>query len=277
MPDLSLPVNPSIKAKTKGLPSPLELVAQTVSNICSISDDCTNRLDRVEEELEEASGIEGVRVLRFRLAECLQVLREQARRQRDEVSQLFIQLQTDFEAAQKASEAKKAKAAEARGKTAEAAVQEPEIDKVSGLKVRALAERAMAAAIERGRPSYAALFVVDRLHLINAQFGYSTGDRILRSYCGHLRMFLLPQDQLFRWTGPAFVAVIERPDELADETEAEIQKIAASKLDVAVQIGNRSVLLPIVGTSVLMPLAGGGTLADLASRLDAFTGQQARH
>jgi len=277
MPDLSLPVNPSIKAKTKGLPSPLELVAQTVSNICSISDDCTNRLDRVEEELEEASGIEGVRVLRFRLAECLQVLREQARRQRDEVSQLFIQLQTDFEAAQKASEAKKAKAAEARGKTAEATVQEPEIDKVSGLKVRALAERAMAAAIERGRPSYAALFVVDRLHLINAQFGYSTGDRILRSYCGHLRMFLLPQDQLFRWTGPAFVAVIERPDELADETEAEIQKIAASKLDVAVQIGNRSVLLPIVGTSVLMPLAGGGTLADLASRLDAFTGQQARH
>ena len=238
----------------------LASAARTVSHICSASDECVTRLDQIEDQIEDTSGIEGVRVLRFRLEECLQTLRNQTRHQHEHMSLLFKQLQQQMEAAV--------------AEDGEYAILAPEIDKVSGLEAREGAERAIAAAIKRDGPSYAALFVVDRLHLINAQFGYPTGDRILREFCEHLRASLLPEDRLFRWTGPAFLAVIERREEPA-EVDADIQRIAGSRLEAAVQIGNGCVRLPIVRSALLLPLSG--TSADLTSRIDAFTGQQARH
>ena len=262
MPELTLALDPPTTLKTKQLQALLTSVAQTVSHICSASDDCTNRLNQIEEQIEEAAGLEGVRVLRFRLEECLQALRDETRRQREDISQAFARLQKRIEAAQAGD--------------ADDATLPPEIDKVSGLEMRESAEQAMTASRERGGVGYAALFVVDRLHLINAQFGYATGDRILREFCEHLRRSLAPQDQLFRWTGPAFLAVIERSEAPA-EVEAEIQRIADGQLEAAVQIGNGCVRLPIVRTSLLLPLDRTGTMADLSNRLDAFTGQQDRH
>jgi len=262
MPELTLELDPSTILKTRQLHALLAAVARTVSHICSASDECATRLDQLEEQMEETSGLEGVRVLRFRLEECLQTLRNETRREREEMSLTFARLQKQVEAAQAGD--------------GEDAMPAPEIDKVSGLEMRESAERAIATAVERGSVSYAALFVVDRLHLINAQFGYATGDRILREFCEHLRSSLLPEDQLFRWTGPAFLAIIER-SQAPIEVEAGVQRIAGGQLEAAVQIGNGCVRLPIVRTSLLLPLAGGNTPADLSSRLDTFTGQQARH
>ena len=262
MPELTLELDPSTVLKTEQLHALLAAVARTVSHICSASDECAARLDQIEEQMEETSALEGVRVLRFRLEECLQTLRNETRREREEMSQTFARLQRQVTATEAGD--------------GDDAMLAPEIDKVSGLEMRESAEHALAIAVERGGVSYAALFVVDRLHLINAQFGYATGDRILREFCEHLRSSLLPADQLFRWTGPAFLAVIGR-SEAPTEVEADIQRIAGGQLEAAVQIGNGCVRLPIVRTSLLLPLAGGSTLADLSSRLDAFTGQQARH
>ena len=201
-------------------------------------------------------------MLRFRLEESLQTLRNETRRQREEMSQILDRLQKQIEAAQAGD--------------GDDLLPGFELDKISGLETRETAERAIARAVERGRLSYAALFVVDRLHLINAQFGYATGDRILREFGEHLRSSLLPADQLFRWTGPAFLAVMER-GEAPGEVETSVQSIAAERLETTVQIGNGCVRLPVVRTSLLLPLASGSTLADLSSRLDAFAGQQARH
>ena len=261
MPELTLALDPSKDLKTKQLRTLLASVGQTVSQICSASEECGTRLDQIEEEIEAAEGIEGIRVLRFRLEESLQSLRTETRRQREELAQIFARLQKQVEAAQAADRDEKG----------------PEVDKVSGFQTRETAERLMASAIQRGGGlCYATLFVVDRLHLINAQFGYSTGDRILREVGDHLRSSLLPADQLFRWTGPAFLAVIERGEEPV-EVEADVQRLAAERLEATVQIGNGSVRLPIMRTPLLVPLAGGQSLAALKNRLDAFTGQQARH
>jgi GGDEF domain-containing protein len=249
--------------KTQELQHMLSLATEAVSSICSASDDCTARLDQIEEQIEETSGIEGVRVLRFRLEECLQSLREHSRHQKEEMSRLLAQLREQVEAANGA-------------KYLENKALSPVVDRLSGLETREAAEQALAAALERGGPSYAALFVVDRLHLINAQFGYSTGDRVLRAFCGHLKSFLSPKDQLFRWTGPAFVGLLDRGEDPA-EIQSDIERIAGFKLEAAVQIGNRSILLPVNCASVLVPLAEASTLADVTARLDAFTSEQVRH
>ncbi len=249
--------------KTRELRHILSLAAGVVSNICSANDECTARLDQIEEQIEETSGIEGVRVLRFRLEECLQSLREHSRHQKEEMSRLLAQLREQLEVANGA-------------KCPDGKELSPTVDRLSGLEMREAAEQALAAAMERGGPSYAALFVVDRLHLINAQFGYSTGDRVLRAFCGHLKSFLSPQDQLFRWTGPAFVGLVDRGEDPA-EIQADIERIAGFKLEAAVQIGNRSILVPVNCASVLVPLTEATTLADVTARLDAFTSERVRH
>ena len=249
--------------KTNELQHVIALTTDAVSNICSANDICAARLDQIEEQLEEATGIEGVRVLRFRLEECLQGLREHSRHQKEEISRLLAQLGEKLEAAKAV-------------KQPERKDLPPAVDQLSGLDLREAAEEALAAAMERGGPSYAALFVVDRLHVVNAQFGYSTGDRVLRAFCSHLKSFLSPQDQLFRWTGPAFVGLLDRGDD-SDKVQADIERIASFKLEAAVQIGNRSILLPVNCASVLVPLAEASTLADVTARLDAFTSERVHH
>lgn len=248
--------------KTQAFPALLSQASRSIADICSASDECVMRLDEIEEQLEGASGIEGMRVLRFRLEECLQKLREETRRHREEISQALARLRRQCETVQAGTNENGASA--------------PELDKISGLELRDSAEEAVAAAMQRGGLTYGALFVVDRLHLINAQFGYSTGDRILREFSEHLRSALLPKDQLFRWTGPAFLAIIER-GESPVEVETDVRRIAGGRLEAAVQIGNGCVRLPIVRTSLLLPLSSGGSLADLIGRLDEFTGLRARH
>jgi GGDEF domain-containing protein len=249
--------------KTQELQYILKLAAGAVSSICSANDECFVRLDQIEEGIEETSAIEGVRVLRFRLLECLQELREHSRHQKEEMSRLLAQLQEQLEAAK-------------AGKCKENKALSPAVDGLSGLEAREAAELAVAAALERGGNSYAALFVVDRLHTINAQFGYSTGDRVLRAFCGHVKSFLSPQDQLFRWTGPAFVGLLDCGEDPA-EVRADIERIAGFKLEVAVQIGNRSILLPVACASLLVPLTEASKLADVTARLDVFTSERVHH
>jgi diguanylate cyclase (GGDEF)-like protein len=256
MPDPSLQADCATPTEAPEPQKILAQAAQIVAGLCCASDHCVERLDEIERQIEETSAIEGARVLRFQLTECLQKLREEAWRQRDQMSQALGRLEGQLEIAQGARPDLP-----------------PALDKLTGLEMRDSAEQALAAAMERGGPSYAALFVVDRLHLINAQFGYTTGDQILRTVGGHLRSRLLPQDLLYRWTGPAFVAVLERGPEI----EAEIERITAAKLEVGVQIGNGSVLLPVACAGLLIRLSAMTGLAELTKRMDAYTGEQTRH
>lgn len=261
MPQPTLPADCSAPAEAQELHKILALAVQTVAGLCCASDRCAERLDEIEGRIEETTAIDGVRVLRFQLTECLQKLREEAWRQREQMSQALARLEDQLEVAQGAKRLEDLPAA---------------LDKVTGLEVRDSAEQALAAAIERGGPSYAALFVVDRLHLINAQFGYPTGDQILHMVGGHLRSCLFPQDLLYRWTGPAFLALLERGADLR-EIQTEIERITAVKLEVGVQIGNGSVLLAIACAALVIPLAPTAGLAEVTKRMDAYTGEQTRH
>jgi len=117
-------------------------------------------------------------------------------------------------------------------------------DPLTGLETRESAERAITAAIEQDRPACAALFAVDRLHL--------------------------------RWTGPAFVGVLDR-FESASAVQEEISRITSVKLEATVQIGNGSVLLPTASISLLMPPKQTADLAELTQRIDAYIGEQTRH
>ena len=241
----------------------LNAAVQAATNLCLASEHFTERLGEIEDQIEDACNIEAVRVMRFRLTEYLQQLRDQTLHQREKMTSALEQLSEQLEIAQGVKSAKPANVP-------------PAADGLTGLQARGGAERALSRALESRSPAYAALFVVDQLHLINARYGYSTGDEMLRQVCGHLKSRMSPGDRLFRWTGPAFVALMERVESTAD-IQQEINRMGLAQLKVTVQIGNGSVLFPISTLPLLVPLAGVKTLPELTRRLDAFIGEQSRH
>ena len=200
-------------------------------------------------------------MLRFRLLESLQGLRQETQHRHVEMSETLAQLREQLEIAQ--------------GIRTAACGVSLSLDSLTGLESRESAERVMVGAMERGAPAFAALFVIDRLHLINARYGYATGDQILCRVRDHLRACFSGKDLLFRWTGPAFMALIERPGDAA-AVDQEVNRAASANLEAAVQIGNGSVLLPIACASLLFPLAQTAGLAELTQRMDAFSGSQTR-
>ncbi|MBZ5591740.1 MAG: GGDEF domain-containing protein [Acidobacteriia bacterium] len=241
----------------------LSAAVQAATSLCLASEHFTQRLGEIEDQIEEACNIDAVRVMRFRLTEYLQQLRDQTLHPREKMAEGLAQLRDQLEIAQGVKSSKAAHVPAAA-------------DTLTGLQARGCAERALAAAIDAGVPAYAALFVVDRLHLINSRYGYSTGDQMLRAVCDQLAACLSPGDRFFRWTGPAFVVLMERVESGA-EIQKEINHMGLAKLNVTVQIGNGSVLLPIPTLPLLVPLTGLAGLPDLTRRMDAFIGEQARH
>lgn len=248
-----------------GQPSPdvLSVAVQAATNLCLVSEHLAERLGELEDQIEEAANIGAVRVLRFRLTEYLQQVRDRTLRQRERMAEALTQLREQLEIAHGLRSSQSGNAAAAP-------------DKLTGLQARGCAERALAAALDAGVPGYAVLFVMDSLHVINSRYGYSTGDQMLHVVCDHLASRLSPGDRLFRWTGPAFIALMERVESVA-EIEEEITRIGLDQLKVTVQIGNGSVSLPISTVPLLLPLTGVKSLPDLARRVDAFIGEQARH
>jgi GGDEF domain-containing protein len=152
---------------------------------------------------------------------------------------------------------------------------EPTLDDLTGLPFRWAAESAFVQAIKRGGSEYAAVFLVSQLHLVNARFGYATGDRILLTVANHLAEKLPGPSRLFRWTGPVFVALMTRSGPLG-EVEEEIRKITGGRIETDVQIGNGSVLLPAVVNSLVVPLSGVSSAHELTSAIDNFVSETGR-
>ena len=131
------------------------------------------------------------------LSECLGYIREETTRQRTSSEQTLEQLNRGLQEVRKIPAA-----APVHGNN----------DDVTGLPPRTLAETAIAQASRSETPIYVAVMVIDRLSSFNATFGRETGDQVLCYFAGFVRRQLLPDDQAFRWSGPALVALLPRND-----------------------------------------------------------------
>jgi diguanylate cyclase (GGDEF)-like protein len=110
---------------------------------------------------------------------------------------------------------------------------------------------------------------VERLQLINSRFGYAAGDQVLISFAEHLRRNVSSEDQIFRWGAAGFVVLFER--EMGEEEfHAELSRIASQRLEKTVQIGGRSVLLPVSAHWSMLPIYAEATLEKLVRRIDKF-------
>ncbi|MES1262702.1 MAG: hypothetical protein ABUS49_13295, partial [Acidobacteriota bacterium] len=77
-------------------------------------------------------------------------------------------------------------------------------------------------------------------------------------------------DQLFRWTGPAMVAILERSQPLA-AIRLMVKQLADVRTDIAFEFGDRSVHIPISANWAVFPLEG---KAAAESQIHAFIASQ---
>ncbi len=115
-------------------------------------------------------------------------------------------------------------------------------------------QRALESTSESGPKFYAAIFYLHRMQLTNARFGEAIGNQVMLFCSQHIATTVTrASDSLFRWSGPAFVAILERPEsELA--VNGEIQRLISTPFSRFFETSSRSVYLPVKVTAGVIPL-----------------------
>ncbi len=235
----------------------LALLQDTVIGIAGENTRSGKHLQEITEELEKSGAITDLRVLKGRLTECLKDLREEALQQKADAAAVMEKLQMTIE----------------RGRATFAEQPGNPLDAVTGLPCRNDAIAAMQNAVDGGTRHYAVVMVVQRVEMINNRFGMDVGDRMMAGFKDHLKKQLSGADQLFRWGGPALVAIIERPEPLAAVLQ-QIKHLLNARVEVNYSGNGKSVLIPLSASWSAFHIA---SAADAGKQVQAFIATQKTH
>ncbi len=234
----------------------IAMLTKAMGAIAAGSQTTVGRLEEIERELETATQLEDFQAAKVRMAECLQGLRTEIGRQKVESTRRVTELRAAIE---------KSSDPDASWTKGEA----PRTDPITGLLERPAAEAALAAAVKQGQPVYAVVFVLERLDLVNSRFGREAGDQVLAFFHEHVARSLTQPDRLFRWTGPALMAVVER-DAPVHRVREEMSRIVSRRLSKTVVIADRSVLLAAPSNWMVFAAHEVRPLQQLLRNIDSF-------
>lgn len=183
---------------------------------------------RIGEELQRGTAFKDLQSLKEHLSGCLTSLRAEIDRERAASRELIEKLQGEI--------------GSLRGPCLTPASRG--LDPATELPMQAECVAAIRQAIDSGARYFAVVMVVNRVQRINARFGREAGDRVLCRFKEHAEKQFYASDRLFRWTGPAIVALIERP-EAFELVRGQVKRTLEIPVHENYEIGDRSVLIPI--------------------------------
>jgi GGDEF domain-containing protein len=232
------------------------MLTETIISIGETSEQSVHRLQDIEKHVERAQASEDIQLVKLRLGECLEVIREEALRQKSENTAMVESLRQQAETSQQRM----------------SSTAPEELDAATGLPRKSQAEKAIREALASPPRYFVVIAVISRFQAIHARFGEAVGDQVLKRFKDHLQSRLAKGDRLFRWSGPAFIALLERPDE-TDKVRSEIRRFAGAKVDSAFEVGRRSVLVPI--SAAWSVFAAQPTAEMLFKQIEMFVANQA--
>nr|AER58202.1 diguanylate cyclase [uncultured Acidobacteriota bacterium] len=234
----------------------VSMLTQTLIVVGSSGESSVNKLHDIEKSIERARLLEDMQLLKLRLGQCLEAVREEALRQKTDGQNSLEKLRKELETSPE------------RLGIVSAAV---DLDAATGLPSKREAMKAIHNAVALPHNKFLAIAVVSRVQAVNARFGYAVGDQILAAFADHFCGSLAASDQVFRWHGPALIALLEREERL-EKVRAEIGRFAEGKLEKTIKIGARAIMLPISATWTIFPVVS--PLEELLKKLEAFTATQ---
>lgn len=149
----------------------------------------------------------------------------------------------------------------------------PSLDPVTGLPARARAEDAILNACSAYPNACVGVLAIDRLNTLNLKFGNQAGDKILQHYAETLRHQLPSGYQVFRWSGPAMVALLLRPERI-EQVRREFGRLVDTRYEHVVDTPSRVVHLPILPRWAVWPMMASPPL--LFHKIDCFASMQAQ-
>jgi len=202
--------------------------------------------------------IEDFQSARLRLSECLEGLSGEIIRQKEDSARAVGEIKTALEQSQQRLVPRQRLARGQQG-----------VDPVTGLPGRSEAEASVLEASQKDGSAFAALFVIDRVELINMRYGYAVGDQVLLAFSQHVARHLSAHDRLFRWSGPALLALLEYRNSQRVVRE-EIERVTSRRLEKTITLVDRTVLLPIRADWVTYPVSGHPSVHALFHQLDVL-------
>jgi len=150
-----------------------------------------------------------------------------------------------------------------------------ETDGVTGLPDSSHGAAAIAEVWKHRTDYYVGIFAAERLETINLRFGFQAGDQVLQTLSQHIAQHTAAGDQLFRWRGPCIVKLFRRRAPEAHVT-SEMARTAASRLELALSIGDRDAIVSISTAWRLFPLQDARSLEQLVGGLNEFAATRTR-
>ena len=229
--------------------SMVKMLTSAIGEISTSGDQSVVHLRQLETKLASTSQVEDIRLLKTQLGICLGEIRKEAERQKLAASSVVNRLTDSLDRARTAASN----------------------DPVTGQPPRSQALELIAKACKGGPPTLAVSIVVDRLQAINLSFGSEVGDQVLRYFAGSIRRSLPSNDHLFRWAGPALLALIVRSVRI-ETARGEIARLMEHKLEYTVRTATRSSMIPVTARWAIFPVAAPSE--DLIKKIDEFAALQ---
>lgn len=239
---------------TSELKAVMRTLTETITYLSESRTRSVHQLNFMERELEQASQIDDIRLLRARLITCLDIVREETERLHSESAARSTEVRQQIDRATR---------------IADPPLRFGSNDTVTGLPARQPAERAIRDALALGSDHAVSVFVAHRLSAINAKYGRAVGDEVMLRVANHFAQHLSAATFLFRWSGPALVALIQVSGN-AEEIKRSWAKAAAVKQELSLEAKQRTVFI-VVETSMSFELISKKTAPeDLFRSLDKF-------
>ena len=217
----------------------IAMLAETVRALSLEKTASLTRLEQIERRIEQASLLEDLRTLKTNLAECLGAVREAAQSQQKQSTETIQRMERQISKA-------RLRLPEQRPESLEAA-----------------------ATPEAAPAEYVVVFLLDRESSIATRFGEDVRQSILRFLNQRLKEALLPADRVVRWKGAAFLASLKRTGTVVD-VRAELSSVASVQVPPFVEVGARTIRLPISLSWAVFPQGRFASLEQLFEKVDEF-------
>jgi GGDEF domain-containing protein len=245
-----------LREKHEERQSMIAMLTGTVAELCGQTEASVARLQAIEKQVERASELDDIRVLRARLGDSLQALREAAAQQRSSSAATAERLQGQIAMTQR-------RTPEDPGHSFVSQADIDLIPEVSDEPVDPLPA------------SYVAAFRLQRAEHIANRFGETVKHQMLRTIATRLKAVLGPNDRLLRWKGTSFVMFVNSTSAI-QEIRARLTYAVASIHEQFVEVGTKSALLSVDVDWVVFSQSSCSSLDAVFTEVDAFLANPGR-
>jgi GGDEF domain-containing protein len=239
-------------AQTREYQSMLVLLTTAISKLLHGNERAVRNLETIDKQLQHASQLEDLRGIRTRIEICLDSVRAEVA---DQVDRSRL-VRGTFKTASAAP-------------VVRYAMELTGTDPSTGLPGRRAACEALAAAVAAGDSKFAAAIVIERLGAIANRFGAGTADEVLLMVCQMLAQRMAPGDQLFRWSGPGFLALLHREMDL-EAVRAEVARWSNPRPEFTIEVNDRTILLTPSYSALVLAAWQTPETESLVAQIDSF-------